>query len=331
MNNKHKLSFVLFLLLALVAGNVVAQDEASAPTVYALPQYEVEVTTHVYAQGLTHDEWRSESAEEMDLLLDVYEPIGAPDNRPAMIVIHGGAFRLGSRDDGRFVRMSEYFASRGWVTISIDYRLVQDYGTIPLSWQQGVQEFVDPSAHDETMAIYTASRDAKAAVRWFYANADEYQINTDYITALGMSAGASLAIMLGTTDAELYRDELSLAEDPTLISTNLEQPADVHTVVAFSMTPAANTLMETIYGINTFDETDAPLMIMNGTDDRLVDINEADMLSDQYEETGVPHAYYRIEGAGHSLQMMNAEVDGMQPMELGFAFVVEQQDLIVID
>ena len=333
---KRKLLILIWLLVALVSSNVNAQEETvdetyTAPVVYAEPQFETQVTTHTYAQGLTHEDWGSESAEVMDLQLDVYEPIDAPGNRPAMIIIHGGAFRFGSRDDGRFVRMAEYFASRGWVTISIDYRLVGDYGTIPQEWQDGIQQFVDPSNQDTTFAVYAASRDSKAAVRWLHANADTYQINTDHVTALGMSAGASLAIMLGTTNADVYRDELTLEDDPTLASTNLDQPADVHTIIALSMTPAANTLIETVYGIDTYDETDAPIMIMNGTEDRLVDIREAEMLRDQYEATGVPYAYYPIEGAGHSLNMMRAEVNGMLPLELAFAFVVEQQALTVED
>lgn len=328
-----KLSLIIGCLLITVGFlHVSAQEDTvsnadAVPVVYASEQFEFRVTTHTYAQGLTHDEWGGDSADVMDLVLDVYEPIGAPDNRPAMVIIHGGAFRLGSRDDGRFVRMSEYFASRGWVTLSIDYRLSGDQGTLPDEWQDGLQEYLGEPAGSGWLAIYPASRDAKAAIRWLYANAETYQINTEYVSALGMSAGASLAIMLGTTDETLYRDELTLEDDPTLASTHLEQPADVHTVVALSMTPAANTLIEAVYGVNTYDETDAPIMIMNGTEDRLVDIREAEMLRDQYEATGVPYAYYPIEGAGHSLQMMNAQVNGMTPLELALAFVVEQQSL----
>ncbi len=331
---KQTLLIALYLLIPLMISNVNAQEETASeintsPVVYAESQFETQVTTHTYAQGLTHDEWGSDSAEEMDLRLDVYEPISAPGNRPVMVIIHGGAFRLGSRDDGRFVRMAEYYATRGWVTISIDYRLAGDYGTIPQSWEDGIQEHTEGG--DAVTAIYAASRDAKAAVRWLYANADTYQINTDYVTALGMSAGASLAIMLGTTDAEIYRDELTLEDDPTLASTNLDQPAEVHTVIALSMTPAANTLIEVVYGIETYDETDAPIMIMNGTEDRLVPFIEAEMLRDQYEATGVPYAFYPIEGAGHTLNLMRAEVDGRGIFDLAFDFTVEQQALIVGD
>ncbi len=324
----------LCLLIAIMTSSVSAQDETvdettTAPVVYAEPYYETQVTTHTYAQGLTHEDWGSDSAEVMDLQLDVYEPVGAPGNRPAMIIVHGGAFRLGSRDDGRFVTMSEYFATRGWVTISIDYRLMGDHGTVPQTWQDWAQENAEDQ--DSAMAVYAASRDTKAAVRWLYANAETYQINTDYISTLGMSAGASLGIMLGTTDEEAFRDELTLEEDPTLASTNLDQPADVHTVIALSMTPAVNTLHEMIYGINSYDETDTPLMIINGTNDRLAPFAEAEMVRDQYEATGVPYAFYPIEGAGHTLEMMRAEVNGRSLLELAFDFIVEQQELGVTE
>lgn len=323
-----KLSLIVMaLLMVLGVTSISAQEEtvSDVPTVYTSEHYETQVSTHVYAQGLTHDEWNSESYETMDLLLDVYEPIGAPPNRPAMIIIHGGAFRLGSRDDGRFVNMAEYYATRGWVTISIDYRLSSDYGTAPQAWQDWVQENAEDQ--DTVMAIYAGSRDAKAAVRWLYANADTYQINTDYISTLGISAGASLAIMLGTTDEEIYRDELTLEEDPTLASTNLDQPSEVHTVIALSMTTVVNDLLERVYDINSYDETDAPLMIMNGTNDRLVPFEEAEMLRDQYIATGVPYVFYPIEGAGHTLNMMGAEVNGRGIFDLGFDFIVEQQML----
>ena len=86
---KRKLLILICLLVALVSSNVNAQQETvdethTSPVVYAEPQFETQVTTHIYAQGLTHEDWCSESAEVMDLQLDVYEPIDAPGNRPAM-------------------------------------------------------------------------------------------------------------------------------------------------------------------------------------------------------------------------------------------------------
>lgn len=43
--------------------------------------------------------------------------------RPLMIIIHGGAFIAGSKDDFIQQRMLKEFAKRGYVTASINYRL----------------------------------------------------------------------------------------------------------------------------------------------------------------------------------------------------------------
>lgn len=330
--NFLSVSWKALLLVVIVVGSMNLQaanltQADDTPIVYATPQFETQVTTHTYAQGLSHESWRSDAAEPMDLVLDVYEPVDAPGNRPAILIIHGGAFQIGTRTQDAFVRIAEYYASRGWVAISIDYRLLGDYGTIPQDWQDGVMASVAPESQEVTMAVYPASRDAKAALRWVYANAETYQINTNYITAFGVSAGASLAVMLGTTNEETYRDELTLDDDPTLATTNLDQPAVVRSVVGLSMSPAAVTLLDTVYGINVYDETDAPTLFVHGTEDTLVDISEAEAFRDAYEETGVYYEFYPIEGADHTLQ--NVEVDGKNLVELAFEFIVEQQGLVV--
>lgn len=300
--------------------------EKHAPVVYESPQFEVESSTEIYAQGLRHRDWMSESAEERDLLLDIYEPIDAPENRPVIIFIHGGGYTSGSRT--QFRQAGEYFAERGWVAISIEYRLANDHGTVPQEWYDAVMQApVSREQKNQVLAIYAASRDAKAAVRWVYAHAETYQINTDYISVLGGSAGAGLAIMLGITEAEDFRDELTLDEDPTLESTNLDQAVEVHTVLNMWGTTAPIELLSTIYDLERFDETDAPILTVHGTEDTTVDFSHAEYLRDEYEKTGVDYVLYPLEGEGHSAWM--ARVDGMTLSELAFAFITEQQALII--
>ena len=48
-----------------------------------------------------------------------------------------------------------------------------------------------------------AVEDVKCAVRWMRANAKNYRVDTDLIAAVGGSAGAHLAAILGTTDASI--------------------------------------------------------------------------------------------------------------------------------
>ena len=180
------------------------ENPNSSAQVFSSLTYQVSKTNGVeYAQGLSHSDWNSADAETISLLLDIYEPIGAPDKRPALILIHGGGFKGGSRMHSPLTQMAEYFASRGWVCVSIDYRLLEDYGTIPQDWMDATGKLLaaDTAAYDQTLALYPASRDAKAAVRWLYANAEEYQIDTDHIAVAGGSAGAYLSVMLGASEA----------------------------------------------------------------------------------------------------------------------------------
>ena len=102
--------------------------------------------------------------------LDLYLPKDG-ENLPLIINIHGGAFRMGSKENGVPL---EYLA-RGYAVASINYRLSQH-------------------------AVFPAQiEDCKAAVRWLRAHASEYRLDLDRFAVWGSSAGGHLAAMLGTT------------------------------------------------------------------------------------------------------------------------------------
>lgn len=303
----------------------------TAPSVHASETYQVAVTTGVeYAQGLSHTDWGSETSETVSLLLDVYEPVDAPGNRPALVLIHGGGLRTGSRMHSPITNLAEYFAARGWVAVSIDYRLIDDHGTLPEIWMEKVSaRRVNEDTADQLMALYPAARDAKAAVRWLYTNARAYQINTDYITVGGGSAGAYLSVSLGVTEDADFRDEISLEQDPTLASTHLEQPSRVHTILDFWGGGGHIAAYEAVYGVNRFDASDAPILIAHGDKDNVVDFEKAETLRDTYIETGVLYVFYRLKGEPHSA--WTAQVNGKGLDELSFDFIVKQQGLRVVE
>lgn len=277
-------------------------DTPPTPTVFRAPRYAVEKTTHIYAQGLSHTDWNSPDATPLDIALDLFTPIDAPPNRPAMVCIHGGGLQSGTRElPPELVQFAREFAARGWVTCSIDYRLAQQRGTLPAEWLRHLQNTTAPELLDVALAAYPAGRDAKAAVRWLYANADTYHINTDYIAALGDSAGGSLAVMLGVTEPEDYRDELTLDDDPTLGTANLDQPAAVAAVIEFWGASDGVDAYNAVYTVNRWDETDAPLMIVHGTADEIVPFRQAELLRDYYIETGVDYSFYAVDDGPHHL------------------------------
>ncbi len=315
------------------------------PVVHSNPTFadDIEVTTHVYGQGQVHVDWmgpvdRSSNQDEVtdgliELKLDVYEPTTAPRGRPALMFIHGGGFRGGTRDKTDCVTFANYFAARGFVAVSISYRLAKHRGTVSQAWFDVFDGLdISDENREQALAIYPAARDAKAALRWLHANAGNFGINPDFITTTGGSAGAQLAIVLGVTDPGDFRDELSVAEDPTLSTTHLDASATVHTVIDHWGGTTALQVLEAIDGVSRFDETDPPMSIVHGTDDDTVLFSESETLRDAYVSTGVSYAFYPLDGAGHGAWNRTVVIDErtLRLEALAFEFVVEQQGLTVV-
>lgn len=98
------------------------------------------------------------------------------DKRPAIVFFHGGGWSGGS--PGQFERQCKYFASRGLVALTAQYRLTS---------QPGVK-------------AAQCVADAKSAVRWVRANAARLGIDPERIVASGGSAGGHLAACTGLID-----------------------------------------------------------------------------------------------------------------------------------
>ncbi len=299
----------------------------STPEVMANSTYDVVLEEDVvYAEGLSHNSLNSSDYTIMPLMLDVYTPNNTLENRPAFMFIHGGAFIGGSKQQEEVLHLADYYTSRGWVFISVDYRLQRDKGTVPQEWAD-YSTNVPSGDSSQFLAIYPAQRDAKAAMRWLVANAEKYHINTDYITVGGGSAGAVTAIALGISNQEDFRDEISRDLDPTLAGTNLDQTYKIQTIINFWGSKVALDILELLYDYQRFDSNDPPLFIAHGTEDPTVPFSNAEDLKTIYDNTKIPLAYYPFEGYGHGT--WNATVDNKRIEELAFEFIVEQQGLVI--
>jgi acetyl esterase/lipase len=111
--------------------------------------------------------------DDEPLLADVYVPKSAGPH-PAVIMVHGGYWRLGSKSN--MADEAKELAQRGYVAISVDYRLAPD-------------DKFPAQIHD-----------VKSAIMWTRANAATYDIDASNIGIYGYSAGAHLALLAGLTD-----------------------------------------------------------------------------------------------------------------------------------
>ena len=217
----------------------------------------------------------STSSFAIPLKLDVYYPNNNSTNRPVFMFIHGGGFTGGTKTKPEIIEMANYYASRGWIFVSVDYRTTEELGTIQgmtpeevLTYYRGIapQEWVDTALQggaqnssqvQQAIAMYLAQRDAKAALRWIVANSITYNINTDFITVGGASAGAITTIALGISNQEDFRDEITISDDPTLSTTNLNESYVVRSMVYFWGSNVKLDVFEAVYELNQYDRYDA--------------------------------------------------------------------------
>lgn len=134
----------------------------------------------VYANGLNFQ------GQVQDLKLDVYQPFGdTMAQRPVVVLAHGGGFIQGNKLE--LANYCKRFAKRGFVTISIQYRL-------------GYTSLTTPALVE---MVIRATQDMKNSVRFLRKSASEsnpYHIHPDFIFAGGFSAGAITALHLAYMD-----------------------------------------------------------------------------------------------------------------------------------
>ena len=296
----------------------------------------------VYASGLAHTQ-SSVEPSAVPLKLDVYCPDSNSTDRPVLMFIHGGGFTGGIKHKPEIVEMGNYYASRGWVYVSIDYRTTEELGDIDDMSQQEIidyyagiapQEWIEHTFDgaestkqiQQSVAMYAAQRDSKAALRWIVANADTYSIDVDEIAVGGASAGSITTIALGISDESDFRDEISIDEDPTLATTNLNETYDVKSMVYFWGSNVKVELYNTVYEVDRYDENDPELFMAHGDgNDPVTPYEGALALQDIYYALGIHSELVTLEGHGHGA--WNAVVDGKGLFELSYDFLMERQNL----
>jgi acetyl esterase/lipase len=223
-----------------------------------------------------------------ELKLDIARPAEGDGPFPAVLVIHGGAWRQGNKADVRPILPQ--FVEHGFVAISPEYRFCP-------------QNAFPAQIHD-----------VKAAVRWLKVNAKKYRIDPDRIGAMGFSAGGHLAMMLGLTSPNdgLEGDVSAGAPDSRVKAVvNYFGPTDL---AAKDIPDICKPWVKDFLGGSPQDrpdaaakaspltfvsKDDAPVLTFQGTKDSLVPYTQAIKLADAMSSAGVPGRVELILGADH--------------------------------
>lgn len=231
------------------------------------------------------------------LAADVYVPHG-DGPFPAMIVVHGGAWASGTRE--QLAGFAQALAKAGYTSVAISYRLAPK------------QKF--------PAQVY----DCQAAVRWLRSHAAKYKVDAGRVGGFGYSAGGHLVALLGAMDDDDFREASVPADAP---SARLQvviaggAPCDFRVLPADSQrlaywlggTPAEKPgAYEHASPTSYVTSDDPPMYFYHGGGDNLVPIRSPQRMVQRLKEAGVPVEFYEVPGAGH----MGAVAD---PTALGHA------------
>ena len=255
------------------------------------------------------------------LKAEVYAPKGAGPF-PGVLVVHGGAWRLGNRFHLAFA--AERLAERGYTAVSIDYRLAPKH-------------------------VYPAQiEDCQAAVRWMRTHAKKYRIDAERIGGYGYSAGGHLVALLGVlgdeddagamgdakNDGEPSRDARAAGKAADQPSARLQAVVAGGAPVNFELLPRNTKALAYWLGGTRGEKPDVyrqasptthvtaddpPMFFFHGAADALVPRLSPQVMVGLLTAVKVPAKMHVIEDAGHIQAMFDA-----QALEASIAFLDER-------
>ena len=230
--------------------------------------------------------------------LDVYRPAEDSKPTPVVVVIHGGGWVEGTKEE-RVLEMMPYL-QMGFAAVNVEYRL----GRISLA----------PAAVE----------DCRCALHWVFANAKKYNFDPSRVVLQGGSAGGHLALMTGMLtpaagfDRECrgsgdnyWSENPGTSKDPRVaaivnwfgITDVLDELHGSHAkgyaVVWIGDQPNADEIAKLVSPINYVTSDVPPIITIHGDKDSLVPYEQAVRLHKALDAAKVPNELHTVPGADH--------------------------------
>jgi acetyl esterase/lipase len=226
------------------------------------------------------------SAEGIALQMDVYYPASLAAPAPAVVFIHGGGWSSGDKRQG--AQLFRGLVAFDFVVVSLNYR--------------HAPEFPYPAQ----------IQDVKCALRSLRANAVAHGIDSARIGAMGSSAGAHLAAILGLTEATPGWDTGQYLDQSSRVAAVVDFFGPMDLTQPFP--GIASAIGEQVFGATSPDDRvlveaspvtyitadDPPFLIIHGAADEFVPPSQSQILYDRLTAAGVPAELVLVENGRHA-------------------------------
>ncbi len=224
--------------------------------------------------------------------MDVYLPANRSAETPFVVLMHGGAWMAGNKEDMK--GFQDLLLQRGIGSVSLSYR------------------YASASVHYEELM-----EDVHKAVTMCSANAAAWGIRSRNYIISGASAGAHMALLYG------YKyDQQQLVSGIISLSgpTDLTDLTMLNYAGSVGLGPAILNMTGATYIPNqplapqfaaaspVRHAKNIPSLLIHGTADNVVLYSQAEILAGKLEELAIPHRLVAIDGEGHDLGLYKPEI-----------------------
>ena len=242
-----------------------------------------------WVKGPTFSDLTFAEVDGKELCFDLYLPFWKK-KCPLVIYFHGGGWQMGTYKNPAVSWLVGY----GFAVASVQHRL------------SGEAKF-PAQVHD-----------AKGAIRWLRAHADEYGFDASRVAVVGVSSGGHVAMMAGLGEGDLEGE----------VGGNLEESSEVNAMVNYfgasdlvlrsktqpGATEPKGSVVRNLLGVAVSeDEALAkkaspafqvkreapPLLLIHGAKDPQVKVDQAYRMAEAYEEAGLEVALEVLPEGGH--------------------------------
>ena len=264
-----------------------------------------------------------EDMQPIDLHMDIYTPKGDSEKkRPAVLVMHGGAFAAGSKDDTdqQSITYCDSLAARGFVTAAVEYRLGITART------ENMLVSIDSANFSRT--VYRGIQDVRAAVRYVRAHSNDLGVDPDRIYLLGNSAGAVLSL-----------ENIYIDKDSEIPAVAKEEPQlggldEYGEKGSYSDANAVVALWGGIHDVSIIEDKATPVLLVHGMADSTVlfktgrPLGNISTTLENLRFKGIEHETYFVEGMPHEFYDEDGYDVKVKEKVFGFLYGLTQKPAV---
>ena len=296
---KKFFSFFTLLAVTALACNLSSKPSAATQPVETATQTPVHAESEVGTSSSIFDSSKLGTVEmdvtyctveKIALKMDIYYPSSSEGLWPVTMYVHGGGWSGGDKAEGSGAQEIPALQSTGFLVVSVNYRLAPEY------------------------PFPAMIEDVKCAVRYLRAHASEYSLDPEHIGVWGGSAGGHLVNMLGTTDESAGFDVGEYLEYSSRIQAVVSMfgPTDL-TVPFEGGYEGASRVFDGFDAVLASPVTyvsadDPPFLMIHGDTDKLVPIEQSQILLAALQAAGISAELVTVTNAGHGFKPVDGKI-----------------------